>query len=125
MDFSISVKKRIFAFILALFVCVNVIVLDTIKVNAAIGIDDILLAVTVAVIGGVESSSTYQDAYDQVIRPQFRECLREILGIASGQPVDPDTFNRVFPNLGPDPIQECRRWVASKLNKNENEVSDN
>ena len=123
MDFSISVKKRIFAFILALFVCVNVIVLDTVKVKAISGLD-VFLAVSMALISGVEQSSTYQTAYEDYIRPKTREAIREILSVASGQTVDPETFDRVFPYFIGDPWQEARLWLADKTGQNVNDITE-
>lgn len=111
MQQTISVKKRIFSIFLILIISLNIIFLDTKKVQAVIGIDDVLLALLGATIGigsGIELSDDYHDWYDNYVRPKFRDSLRELVGVISGKPVDPAKFDELFPYLGPDLLQELR-----------------
>lgn len=111
MEFSINVKKRILSLFMIILISFTLIISDYKRVEAVVGVDDVLLAllgITIGAVISVETSDDYQDWYDNELRPKWREIVREGLGVIGGKPIDPSYFDQKFPHLGPDLLQELR-----------------
>lgn len=127
MQQTISVKKRILSLFMILLISFTLIISDYKRVEAVVGVDDVLLtllSITIGTVVSIETSDDYQDWYDNELRPKWREVIREGLGVIGGKPIDPVYFDNKFPNLGPDLLQELRIIINKRSGTPIEDITD-
>lgn len=110
MNYGINIHKRIIALLLSVVIVFSAAVSCPVKVQAVVGVDDVILAslaATVGIVIAIEQSEGYNDWYS-VYREKWQNSMEELFNLV-GLKV---SFGGNFPDVGPDPIQEIKRFMS-------------